>query len=70
VGQERGRKWDASGQGAFSPKERRQSEPNVAPTTQVLRPERVADFITWFVASPPEFVLMEGIILPIEEGLP
>ena len=56
--------------GAFSPEERRQSEPNEAPATQVLPPERVADFIAWFVASPPEFVLTEGIVLPIEEGLP
>jgi NAD(P)-dependent dehydrogenase (short-subunit alcohol dehydrogenase family) len=60
----------ATNWGAFSPDERRQNEPNEAPATQVLRPERVADFIAWFVASPPEFVLTEGIILPIEEGLP
>ena len=56
--------------GAFSPEERQQSESNEAPATQVLRPERVASFISWFVASPPEFVLTEGIVLPIEEGLP
>ena len=56
--------------GAFSPEERQQSESNEAPATQVLAPEQVADFIVWFVASPPEFVLTEGIILPIEEGLP
>ena len=56
--------------GAFSPEERQQSESNKAPATQVLRPERVASFISWFVASPPEFVLTEGIVLPIEEGLP
>ena len=60
----------ATNWGAFSPEERRQSEPNEAPATQVLAPERVADFIVWFVASPPEFVLTEGIVLPIEEGLP
>jgi len=60
----------ATSWGAFSPEERRQREPNEAPVTQVLPPERVADFIAWFVASPPEFVLTEGIILPIEEGLP
>ena len=46
------------------------SESNEAPATQVLRPEQVASFISWFVASPPEFVLTEGIVLPIEEGLP
>jgi NAD(P)-dependent dehydrogenase (short-subunit alcohol dehydrogenase family) len=61
----------ATNWGAFSPEERQRSEPNrEAPATQVLAPERVADFIAWFVASPPEFVLTEGIILPIEEGLP
>jgi NAD(P)-dependent dehydrogenase (short-subunit alcohol dehydrogenase family) len=56
--------------GAFSPEERQQSEPNEAPATRVLAPEWVAEFIAWFVASPPEFVLTEGIVVPIEEGLP
>ena len=60
----------ATNWGAFSPEERQQSESNEAPATQFLRPERVASFISWFVASPPEFVLTEGIVLPIEEGLP
>ncbi|CAA9449404.1 MAG: 3-oxoacyl-[acyl-carrier protein] reductase [uncultured Rubrobacteraceae bacterium] len=60
----------ATNWGAFSPEVRRQSEPNRAPATRVLAPERVADFIAWFIASPPEFVLTEGIIVPIEEGLP
>lgn len=60
----------ATNWGAFSPEERQKSEPNGAPATQVLAPERVAEFIAWFVASPPEFVLTEGIVLPIEEGLP
>lgn len=60
----------ATNWGAFSPEERQGSEPTEAPATQVLPPERVADFISWFVASPPEFVLTEGIVLPIEEGMP
>ena len=60
----------ATNWGAFSPEERQESEPNGAPATRVLAPERVAEFIAWFVASPPEFVLTEGIVLPIEEGLP
>ena len=60
----------ATNWGAFSPEERQKSEPNGAPATRVLAPERVAEFIAWFVASPPEFVLTEGIVLPIEEGLP
>ncbi len=60
----------ATNWGAFSPEERQEGESNEAPATQVLPPDRVADFIAWFVASPPEFVLTEGLILPIEEGLP
>ncbi len=60
----------ATNWGAFSPEERQRSEPNRAPATQVLAPGRVADFIAWFAASPPEFVLTEGVVLPIEEGLP
>jgi NADP-dependent 3-hydroxy acid dehydrogenase YdfG len=41
-----------------------------APSTMVLPPERVAELIAWLAASPPEFVLTEGIVLPIEEELP
>jgi hypothetical protein len=37
---------------------------------QVLPPEEVAAFILWLATSPPGFVLTEGIITPIEEGLP
>lgn len=60
----------ATNWGVFTPEERQQNEPKEAPPTQVLAPERVAEFIAWFAASPPEFVLTEGIIVPIEEGLP
>jgi NAD(P)-dependent dehydrogenase (short-subunit alcohol dehydrogenase family) len=60
----------ATNWGAFSPQERQEGEANEAPPTRVLPPERVADLIVWLAASPPEFVLTEGIILPIEEGLP
>ena len=56
--------------GAFSPEERQEGEPTKASPTRVLPPEQVADLIAWLAASPPEFVLTEGIILPIEEGLP
>jgi NAD(P)-dependent dehydrogenase (short-subunit alcohol dehydrogenase family) len=56
--------------GTFSPEERQQSEPEEAPPTRVLPPKRVADLVVWLAASPPEFVLTEGIVLPIEEGLP
>lgn len=61
----------ATNWGAFAPGERKEEgEPNEAPPTRVLPPERVADLIAWLAASPPEFVLTEGIVLPIEEGLP
>jgi 3-oxoacyl-[acyl-carrier protein] reductase len=56
--------------GAFSPEERRTSESEEAPPTRALPPERVADLIVWLAASPPEFVLTEGIVVPLEEGLP
>jgi len=60
----------ATNWGAFSPEERQDGESKEAPPTRVLPPERVADLIAWLAASAPEFVLTEGIILPIEEGLP
>jgi 3-oxoacyl-[acyl-carrier protein] reductase len=61
----------AASWGAFSPEERQEEgQPPKASPTRVLPPERVADLIVWLAASPPEFVLTEGIIVPIEEGLP
>ncbi len=60
----------ATNWGAFSPGERQEGESNSAPPTRVLPPEQVADLIAWLAASPPEFVLTEGIVVPIEEGLP
>jgi NAD(P)-dependent dehydrogenase (short-subunit alcohol dehydrogenase family) len=60
----------ATNWGAFSPEERQEGEPNEASPARALQPERVADLIAWLAASPPEFVLTEGIVLPIEEGLP
>ena len=62
----------ATNWGAFSPEERKEEgEANEAPPpTRVLPPEHVADLIAWVAASPPGFVLTEGIVLPIEEGMP
>jgi NAD(P)-dependent dehydrogenase (short-subunit alcohol dehydrogenase family) len=58
--------------GAFSPEKRQEGGSNEASAkpSRVLPPERVADLIVWLVASPSDFVLTEGIVLPIEEGLP
>jgi hypothetical protein len=41
-----------------------------APLDPSAPPEHVAELIAWPAASPPEFVLTEGIVLSIEEGLP
>ena len=60
----------ATNWGAFTPEERQEGESNEASPTRVLPPERVAELIAWLAASPPEFVLTEGIVLPIEEDLP
>ena len=60
----------ATNWGAFSPEERGESEAGQTSPTMALQPSRVADFIAWFVSSPREFVLTEGIIVPIGEGLP
>lgn len=56
--------------GAFSPEERQEGESDESPSTRALPPERVAELIAWLAASPLEFVLTEGIVLPIEEGMP
>jgi len=60
----------ATNWGAFSPEERGEGEAGQTSPTMALPPSSVADFIAWFASSPREFVLTEGIILPIGEGLP
>ena len=60
----------ATNWGAFSPEERGESEAEQTSPKMALPPSSVADFIAWFASSPREFVLTEGIIVPIGEGLP
>jgi 3-oxoacyl-[acyl-carrier protein] reductase len=60
----------ATNWGAWSPEERREGEAGQTSPKRALLPSRVADFIAWFASSPQEFVLTEGIILPIGESLP
>jgi len=60
----------ATNWGAFSPEERGEGKGGETSPAAALPPSRVADFIAWFAASPREFVLTEGIIVPIGEGLP
>lgn len=61
----------ATNWGTWTPEERHESgEGEKGSSFQALPPEQVAEFIAWLVASPPEFVLTEGIVLPLGEGLP
>jgi NAD(P)-dependent dehydrogenase (short-subunit alcohol dehydrogenase family) len=60
----------ATNWGAWSPEERREGEVEETSHTEVLPPSSVANFIAWFASSPPEFVLTEGIIIPIGESMP
>lgn len=60
----------ATNWGAWTPEERSEGESGEASPGQALPPEEVANFIAWLAAAPSEFVLTEGIITPIEEGLP
>ena len=59
----------ATNWGAWSPEERRESKQEEAPSTQMLPPGEVAALIVCLATAPPEFVLTEGIITPLEEGL-
>lgn len=60
----------ATNWGAWTPEERHESAAGDVSPSQVLPPERIADYIVWFASTPPEFVLTEGIITPVEESLP
>src|SRR5215208_4417975 len=60
----------ATNWGAFSPEERQEGESKVASPSEVLPPERVAEFIAWLAATPPGFVLTEALVVPIGEELP
>jgi NAD(P)-dependent dehydrogenase (short-subunit alcohol dehydrogenase family) len=60
----------ATNWGAWSPEERHEGEAGQTSPMRALPPSRVADFIAWFASSPREFVLTEGIIVPIGESLP
>lgn len=61
----------ATNWGAWTPEDRDGGgEVQEAPDSQALPPSQVADFIVWLAQAPPNFVLTEGIIVPVEEGLP
>lgn len=58
----------ATGWGTFSPEERRPQERAVPSATKALPPEQVAALIVWIAAAPPELVLNEAVVTPLEEG--
>lgn len=61
----------ATNWGAWTPEDRGgEGGAQEAPDSQALPPAQVADFIVWLAAAPSNFVLTEGIIVPVEEGLP
>ena len=58
----------ATGWGTFSPEERRPGGRAVPSATKALAPEEVAALIVWIAAAPPELVLNEAVVTPLEEG--
>ncbi|ACO48235.1 SDR family oxidoreductase [Deinococcus deserti] len=58
----------ATGWGTFDPQERRDQNPPEASPTVALPPRRVADLLVWMCAAPPELVLNEVIVTPLNEA--
>ncbi len=56
----------ATGWGTFSPEER-VSKVREASREESLPPEQVAGLIVWITAAPPELVLNEAVISPLQE---
>jgi NADP-dependent 3-hydroxy acid dehydrogenase YdfG len=52
--------------GAWSAEDR-QAEPDAASPREALPPDTVAEFIAWIAAAPPELVLDEAIVTPLDE---
>jgi len=53
--------------GAWSSTQREASGPELPPVTKALPPAEVASLIVWIATAPPELVLNEAIISPLEE---
>jgi NADP-dependent 3-hydroxy acid dehydrogenase YdfG len=53
--------------GAWTPGERQAEEGGTQPVTEALPPEEVAALIVWIAMAPPEVVLNEAIVTPLEE---
>jgi NAD(P)-dependent dehydrogenase (short-subunit alcohol dehydrogenase family) len=53
--------------GAWAAEDRPASAREPTAARQALPPERVADFIAWIATAPPELVLDEAIVTPLDE---
>lgn len=53
--------------GSWSPDERSVLRGALLPPTRALPPDEVADLIVWIATAPPELVLNEAIVTPLEE---
>lgn len=54
--------------GRWSPTERQAQPHRVRPPSKALPPSNVAALIVWIAAAPPELVLNEAIVSPLEES--
>jgi NADP-dependent 3-hydroxy acid dehydrogenase YdfG len=53
--------------GTWASQERAEREPSHSAPQEALPPERVAAFIAWIATAPPELVLDEAIVTPLQE---
>lgn len=58
----------ATSWGTWASEERRVEQRESPPATKALPPEEVAALLVWIAAAPPELVLNEAIVSPLEEG--
>ncbi len=54
--------------GTWEPEERAAVKPEPPPVTKALPPEEVAALIVWLASAPPELVLNEAVVSPLEEA--
>ena len=54
--------------GTFSREHRLAERRELPPATKALPPDGVADLIVWIASAPPELVLNEAIVSPLEES--
>ena len=53
--------------GSWSAEDRQAGDPQPTSPREALRPELVADLIVWIATAPPELVVNEAIVSPLDE---